>query len=187
MPSDDMKSGNDTGEYTIQEQEAVDFFRDFKEIVCNTLRYPRDLKNEEEWSSFLVFLRNLDSALSKSFLDENPLLFRGVRSEYAEKLLFLLDIPAKQKERSGNGFTPHVLQDPSYITFSRRVSAVLDKTPKSGASRVLFVYSCLPEESALPMGGKDDEVLFPRNIRWLTTGYTTSDAGITCISLEKFS
>jgi hypothetical protein len=185
MPSDDMKYGNDTGALSTYEQEAVDFFRDYKEIVCNTLRYTKDLKYEEEWSSFLVFLRNLDNALCKSSLNEGRVLFRGVRGGYAERLLFLLDIPARPEERPGKDFTPHILQDPSYITFSSSVSAALETPGRSGSARVLFVYQGLPEDNALLVGGKDEEVLFPRNIRWLTTGYMTAGTGITCISLEQ--
>jgi hypothetical protein len=186
MPSDNETSANSAGELTIQEQEAVHFFPVYQDAIQHTLRYPKDLKKEEEWSSFLVFLRNLDSALCKSSLNKRCLLFRGVRTEYAERLLFLLDITGEPGERSGEDFTPHILQDPSYVTFSTSADDALEKSTEKGISRLLFVYQGEPEDNALPMGRKDNEVLFPRNTRWLTTGYATSDSGITCVCLERF-
>ena len=106
-----------TGELTAEEQQAVDFFLEYQESVRHALRYPKDLKKAEEWSRFLVFLRNLDSALCKSSLDRSRLLYRGVEKGYAERLLFLLDIQAGKK----SDFIPHILQDPSYISSPLRL------------------------------------------------------------------
>jgi hypothetical protein len=187
MSSGGAVSGNNEGMFTMQEQEAVDFFHEYQDIICNTLRYPEGLKKEEEWSRFLVFLGNLDSALCKSSSGRNRLLFHGVRSEFCRRLLFLLDIPADTEKRATRDFTPHVLQDPSYITFTSRVSTALERPVKSGFPQILFVYECLPEDNALPIGESGDEVLFPRNSRWLTIGYGITESGIICIVLEKFT
>jgi hypothetical protein len=185
MHSDSEKSANSAGELTVQEQEAVDFFLEYKDMVQFILRNPNVLKKEKEWSSFLVFLRNLDSVLCKSSLDERCLLFRGIARDYAERLLFLLDITREPGERSGDRFTPHILQDPSYITFSRTADAALEIPGGKGTYRLLFVYQGEPADNALPIAGKSSEVLFPRNARWLTTGYMTDDSGITCVCLER--
>jgi hypothetical protein len=183
MALDSESSSNNSVELTVQEQEAVDFFLEYRDTIQQFLRNPKDLEKEEEWASFLVFLRNLDSALCKSSLDTKCLLFRGVVGDYAERLLFLLDITARKGERSGGDFTPHVIQDPSYVTFSTRVEDVLWKP---GTSRLLFAYQGEPDHQALPVGGENPEVLFPRNARWLTTGYMTDDHGITCVCLERY-
>lgn len=183
MALDSESSPNSSGKLTVQEQEAVDFFLEYRDTIQYLLRNPKNLEKEEEWSSFLVFLRNLDSALCKSSLDTNCLLFRGVGRNYAERLLFLLDITARKGERSGEDFTPHIIQDPSYVTFSTRVEDVLWKP---GTSRLLFVYQGEPDDQARPLGGENPEVLFPRNARWLTTGYVTDDHGITCVCLERY-
>ena len=168
------------GELTAEEQQAVDFFLEYQESVRHALRYPKDLKKAEEWSRFLVFLRNLDSALCKSSLDGHRLFYRGVEKGYAERLLFLLDI--KPGERSD--FTPHILQDPSYISFSSSVSQALDRSTGRRDPAVVFVYQAEPGHEGLGVG---DEVLLPRNTRWLTTGYETDGSGITYICLERFS
>jgi hypothetical protein len=172
------------GELTAEEQQAVDFFLEYQESVRHALRYPKDLKKAEEWSRFLVFLRNLDSALCKSSLDKSRLLYRGVEKGYAERLLFLLDIqPGKKSD-----FTPHILQDPSYISFSSTVSGALDRSPGDrNNTGVIFVYQAEPGHDGLVLGEAQDEVLLPRNTRWLTTGYDTDGSGITCICLERFS
>jgi hypothetical protein len=52
---------------------------------------------------------------------------------------------------------------------------------------VVFVYQAEPGHDGLVLGKEQDEVLLPRNIRWLTTGYLTGPSGITCICLERFS
>jgi hypothetical protein len=188
MLSDDSGSGNNEGRlFTRHEQEAVDFFREYPDIICNTLRYPTQLEKEDEWSSFLAFLKNLDSALCKSSLGRNRLLFHGVRSEFVERLLFLLDIPADPERRTTADFTPHVIQDPSYVMFTSRASAAIDRSAKSGSRQVFFVYEGVPADSALPMDKNYDEILFPRNSRWLTTGHSRTGSGITCIALEKFA
>jgi hypothetical protein len=172
-----------TRELTAEEQQAVDFFLEYQESVRHALRYPKDLKKAEEWSRFLVFLRNLDSALCKSSVDRHCLFYRGVERGYVERLLFLLDIQPGE----GSDFTPHVLQDPSYISFSSSVSQALDRSPGSRDPGVVFVYQAEPGHDGLVLGGAQDEVLLPRNTRWLTTGYETGRSGITCICLERFS
>jgi hypothetical protein len=187
MSSGEKESGDNEGMFTAQEQEAVDFFRVYRDSICNTLRCPEGLKKEEEWSRFLVFLRNLDGALCKSSPGRSRLLFHGVRSEFCKKLLFLLDIPADMEKRATRDFIPHVLQDPSYITFTSRASTALERPVKSGFPQILFVYECLPEDSAMTIDESGDEVLFPRNSRWLTVGHGITESGITCIMLEKFT
>lgn len=169
-----------TGELTAEEQHAVDFYLEYQEEVRHALRYPKELRKAEEWSRFLVFLRTLDSALCKSSLDRSCLLYRGVEKGYAERLLFLLDIQAGE----GPDFIPHILQDPSYISFSSSVSLALDRNPGSRDPAVVFVYQAEPGHDGLGLGG---EVLLPRNTRWLTTGYDTDGSDITCICLERFS
>lgn len=159
----------------------MDFYLDYQDEVRHALRYPKDLRNAEEWSSFLVFLRNLDSALCRSSLNRRALLYRGVERGYAERLLFLLDI------RSGGDFVPFVLQDPSYISFSSSVSQALDRGPGGKEPGVVFVYQAEPDHDGLVLDKEKDEVLLPRNIRWLTTGSLTDRSGITCICLERFS
>lgn len=172
-----------TGELTAEEQQAVDFFLEYQEAVRHALRYPKELRKAEEWSRFLVFLRNLDSALCKSSLDRHHLLYRGVEKGYAERLLFLLDIQPGEK----SDFIPHILQDPSYISFSSSVPRALDRGPGRKDPGVIFVYQAEPDHDGLVLGEAQDEVLLPRNTRWLTTGYQTDPSGITCICLERFS
>ncbi len=172
-----------TGELTVEEQQAVDFFLEYQDQVRHALRYPKDLRKAEEWSRFLVFLRNLDSALCKSSLERSCLLYRGVERGYAERLLFLLDIQAGE----GSDFIPHILQDPSYISFSSSVPRTLDRGPGSRDPGVIFVYQAESDHEGLVIGEARDEVLLPRNTRWLTTGYQTDQSGITCICLERFS
>ncbi|NTV00570.1 MAG: hypothetical protein HGA55_05555 [Methanoregulaceae archaeon] len=172
-----------TSELTAEEQQAVDFFLEYQAAVRHALRYPKELKKAEEWSRFLVFLRNLDSALCKSTLDRSCLLYRGVEGEYAERLLFLLDI----QDGKGSDFIPHILQDPSYVSFSSPVSQALDRSPGIRDPGVVFVYQAEPGHEGLVLGKAQDEVLLPRNTRWLTTGYETDGSGITCICLERFS
>jgi hypothetical protein len=171
------------GELTAEEQQAVDFYLEFQDSVRHALRYPKDLRKVEEWSRFLVFLRNLDSALCKSYLDRHCLLYRGVEKWYAERLLFLLDIqPGEELD-----FTPHILQDPSYVSFSSSVTRALDRGPASRDPGVVFVYQAEPGHDGLVLGEAEDEVVLPRNTRWLTTGYEALESGITCICLERFS
>jgi hypothetical protein len=166
---------------TADEHEAVEFFLDYQEEVRHALRYPKDLRNAEEWSSFLAFLGSLDSALCKSSLARQALLYRGVGKEYAKRLLFLLDI------RPGGDFAPHRIQDPSYISFSSSVSRALDRSPDGKEPGVVFVYRAEPGHDCLVLDQEKDEVLLPRNIRWLTTGFLTDSNGITCICLERLS
>jgi len=172
-----------TGELTAEEQQAVDFYLEYQESVRHALRYPKDLKKAEEWSRFLVFLRNLDSALCKSSLEGSRLFYRGVEKGYAERLLFLLDIRAGER----SDFTPHILQDPSYISFSSSVSQALDRSSGRREPAVIFVYRAEPGHEGLVLDEAKDEVLLPRNTRWLTTGYETDGLDITCICLERFS
>ncbi len=165
-----------------QEREALNFFLQYQDEIQFTLRNPTSIMTEEELPNFMVFLRNLDSALCKSSLPGERILFRGVRRDYSERLLFLLAIPPAQ----GQEFSPHVLQDPSYPAFTEQAPLALERSGVQGEHRVVFVYRCSPEDDALLLEGKAGEVLFPRNTRWLTTGYQVHDSGIITICLEKF-
>jgi hypothetical protein len=84
-------------------------------------------------------------------------------------------------------FIPHILQDPSYISFSSSVSKALDRSPGRREPAVVFVYQAEPGHEGLVLDEAEDEVLLPRNTRWLTTGYETDGLDITFICLERFS
>lgn len=164
------------------EREALGFFLQYRDEVQFTLRNPTSIMAEEELTNFKVFLRYLDDAICKSSPGEERILFRGVRGDYTEKLLFLLAVPPAP----GQEFSPHILQDPSYPAFTPDLSTALDQSQVPGRRRVVFVFRCRPDDDALFLGGKAGEVLFPRNTRWITTGFRELDPDIVSILIEKF-
>ena len=154
-----------------KEQDALGFFREYGEDVQNILRNPRLLVDTEEWGSFEAFIAHLDHALAKSALAREVLLFHGMNRDIAHNFLFMLDV----KEAGGEGevFTgliPHLIRDPGYTLFSTDPDAVLQKLPGvEQETRVIVACMSHRDDPAVVL---NEQVLYPRNAIWITTGTT---------------
>lgn len=178
-----------TGELTLQESEAVNFFLTYTDDVQHILRNPREIHDREERGSFQSFLSHLDNALSKSTVLKKKLLYRGMSPVLAETLLFMLDVKTPPEEGIiFPGFIPHVIQDPGYTFFSGDPVPILGKFARKRRNRVIFTYSGGPGDSAMAIGNESGQVVYPRNVAWVTTGYTSLRWGsgyLIIISLDK--
>ncbi|NYT17203.1 MAG: hypothetical protein GKC06_04245 [Methanomicrobiales archaeon] len=155
-----------------KERAALNFFREYEEDVQHILRNPRLLADTEESGCFEVFIGHLDHALATSALSREGLLFHGMNRDIAHNFLFMLDV----KETGGEGgvFTgliPHLIRDPGYTLFSPDPDVVLRKLPGvEQETRVIVAYMSHPDDPAVVL---DEQVLYPRNATWVTTGATT--------------
>ncbi|NYT21521.1 MAG: hypothetical protein GKC07_06955 [Methanomicrobiales archaeon] len=157
------------------EHDALDFFRTYEEDIQLILRNPRLLMEGEEWKNFTAFIAYLDSALAKSTLPRETLLFRGMGREIAGSFLFMLDMKAEKGE--GGVFTdliPHIIRDPGYTILSTDPETILQELPgDEWETRVVFACLGRPGDTAIVLDEEAGEVLYPRNANWVTTGATT--------------
>lgn len=156
------------------ERDAVEFFRTYEEDIQLILRNPRLLMEEEEWKNFEALVAHLDGALAKSTLPREILLFHGLGPEIAGNLLFMLDVKAEKIEGEiFTGLIPQIVRDPGYTIFSTDPDVILRETPgDAGETRVIFACFSNAGDTALVLEEQAGEVLYPRNVTWITTGAT---------------
>jgi hypothetical protein len=156
---------------TPLEKEAVTLYLKYSSEVQNYLRHPREISGPEEWSWFQAMIHHLDDAIARSTLQPGDLVFRGVRSDFTKRLLFLLSIDAGEcSEKDGfHRVTPHIIQDQGYTSFTRDVRQFFPES--KGGIRVVLVHQTTSADRAIEIGGKALEMLYPRALRWMTTGF----------------
>ena len=174
---------------TPLEKEAVTLYLEYSSEVQNYLRHPREISGQEEWSWFQAMIRHLDDAIDRSTLQPGDLVFRGIRSDFTKRLLFLLSIDADEYSEDGfHRVTPHIIHDQGYTSFTRDVRRILAKSKRG--IRVVLVHQTTSSDWAIEIAGDDLELLYPRGLRWMTTGFeciATGAARNILISLESFS
>lgn len=179
----------ETGDLAPQEKEAVALYLGFSREVQHYLRHPRELADAEEWPWFQALVQHLDTAISRSHPPPGTLLYRGVRDgDFTRRILFLLSVDPGCTDGEFHPITPQIIQDPGYTSFAGEASRIPGRS--GDGLRVLFVYRTGSPDRALYVGGKDSELLFPRGVSWMATGYLCipSDGGKEIlISIEQFS
>ncbi|MDD1707964.1 MAG: ADP-ribosyltransferase [Methanoregulaceae archaeon] len=174
---------------TPLEKEAVTLYLEYSSEVQNYLRHPREISGQEEWSWFQAMIRHLDDAIDRSTLRPGDLVFRGVRSDFTKRLLFLLSIEAGECSEDGfHRVTPHIIQDQGYTSFTRDVRQLFPGS--KGDTRVVLVHQTNSSDRAIDIGGRDLELLYPRALHWMTTGFeciSMIGARTILISLDSFT
>jgi hypothetical protein len=175
---------------TPLEKEAVTLYLEYSNEVQNYLRHPREISGQVVWSWFQTMIRHLDDAIDRSILQPGDLVFRGVRSDFTKRLLFLLSIDAGECSEDGfHRVTPHIIQDQGYTSFTRDARQFFPGS--KGDTRIVLVHQTKSSDrAAIDIRGKNLELLYPRALQWMTTGFeciSTMGAKTILISIDSFT
>jgi hypothetical protein len=119
----------------------------------------------------------LDNAISKSHIQRSCHLYRGISGDYAEDLFYWITT-GRRKE----------IDDRAYASFTSDPIIAMNFATAYGNLGIIFTVKCERGECALEIGGRESEIIFPRNLQWNIITYTRTSYGgrsIIFISLEK--
>jgi hypothetical protein len=170
MPSWDRRI-----DLSSQEKEAIRVYIEAGDYINSCLRGRTQIPKAFT-PLFDRLIQRLDSAITKSKIYRNCIIYRGISCEYVDELLE--DIAQGRRE----------LNDKAYLSFSEDPEIAKEFSSICKDRGVIFVVECQSGECALVIGGEESEIVFPRNMRWniiTTERKRCEDRSITFIYLEK--
>lgn len=144
---------------SLQEQNAIREYVRNGEYINSYLRGHVTVP-QDQLPRVQLLIGHLDSAILKSQIQASCLLYRGIYGDYAEDLFSIIKT-GRRKE----------IDDRGYASFTSDPVVAMKFAIGSGKLGILFTVQCERGECALEIGGRESEILFPRNLRWIIITY----------------
>ncbi|HON82311.1 MAG TPA: ADP-ribosyltransferase [Methanoregulaceae archaeon] len=170
-----MLPWNQRRDLSLLEKEAIELYIQSGEVINAYLRDPITLPRPYR-PFFQKFMTQLDSALEKSPLNKQVILYRGITGQYADE--FLEDVGKGKNEFSDEG----------YVSFSSNEDIAEEYAIECQNRGIIFVHEGKRNDNVLFIGGQEQEFLYPRKTSWRIISCKTITTGsciITFIYIER--